>query len=93
MKYEIRYHKKADKELSKLPPKLQLAIIEEIENLANNPRPYGYKKMADYQSERVPGRTCYRIRVSKDYRVIYTIEEEIITISIVKVRHRSDVYR
>lgn len=92
MKYKIRYHRRADKELSKLSPKLQLAILEDIEKLADNPRPNGYKKMADYQSERVPGRICYRIRIKKDYRVIYTIEAEIITITIVKIRHRSDAY-
>lgn len=92
MKYKIRYHKRADKELSKLPPKLQLTILEEIEKLADNPRPHGYRKMSDYQSERVPGRTCYRVRIRKDYRLIYTIEEEIITVTIVKVRHRSEVY-
>jgi len=27
-----------------------------------------------------------------DYRVIYVIEEEIVTVEVVKVRHRKDVY-
>lgn len=33
----------------------------------------------------------YRIRVG-DYRVIYTIENELITIFIMKIAHRKDVY-
>ena len=35
---------------------------------------------------------CYRIKIKKDYRLIYTIEEAIITITVVKVKHRKEVH-
>ena len=37
-------------------------------------------------------KSFYRIRVG-DYRVIYSIEDEIVTIAIVKIDHRSKVYK
>ncbi len=56
------------------------------------PRPHGAKKLTDYQSVRTKSKTCYRIR-SGDYRVIYTIEDEVVTITVIKVAHRNKVYK
>ncbi|MCA0362602.1 MAG: type II toxin-antitoxin system RelE/ParE family toxin [Bacteroidetes bacterium] len=91
MEYILKYHKAADKELSKLPPTLQLEIIKLIRELAHNPKPKGYKKLKGYKSLRTPGKECFRIRL-KNYRIIYTLEEAIITIEIIKIAHRREVY-
>ena len=93
MTYIIKFNKSADKEISKLDAALQLEILIAIESLMQNPRPVGYKKMSSYKSEREPNKTCYRIKIKKDYRIIYTIEENIVTITIVKVKHRREVYK
>lgn len=53
--------------------------------LAENPRPFGYLKMKGN-----PVR--YRIRVG-DYRVIYHIQDNILTVSIAEVGDRKDIYR
>ena len=53
--------------------------------------PHGYKKLKNFGMAGVDKDDYYRIRVG-DYRVIYSIENEQITIFILKVAHRKDVY-
>jgi mRNA interferase RelE/StbE len=59
-------------------------IVQRIEGLAHDPRPAG--------SEKLTGEEKYRIR-QEHYRILYTIEDDIVTVTIVKVGHRRDVYR
>ncbi|MBK6979764.1 MAG: type II toxin-antitoxin system RelE/ParE family toxin [Cytophagaceae bacterium] len=91
MEFIIKYHKAVDKELSKLQPSLQLEIIKLVKGLAQNPKPTGYKKLKGYKSQRTPGKECFRIRF-RNYRIIYTVDDEIITIEIIKIAHRREVY-
>ncbi|MGF1678959.1 MAG: type II toxin-antitoxin system RelE/ParE family toxin, partial [Candidatus Methylacidiphilales bacterium] len=50
--------------------------------MATNPRPSGCKKLVGSQS-------TYRVRIGV-YRVVYEIENEQLTVLIVRVRHRRD---
>ena len=88
--YIIEFTSKAEKDLGKLPKQTIARILEKIDKLADDPRPSGYKKLTDFHVSDAPDE-LYRIRIG-DYRVIYAIEEEIITITIVKVAHRKEVY-
>ncbi len=88
--YIIEFTNKAEKDLGKLPKQTIARILEKIDKLADDPRPSGYKKLTDFQVSNAPD-DLYRIRI-RDYRVIYAIEEEIITITVVKVAHRKEVY-
>jgi len=83
-KYNIEIKKTASKELAKLPAKELRFIIKKISDLANNPRPIGSKKLCNQQR--------YRIRHG-NYRILYTIEDNILTVVIVKVGHRKCIYR
>ncbi len=83
-KYKIEIKKSAVKELNKLPHNDLKKIIRKIHNLADNPRPPDCKKLT--------GEEKYRIR-SGNYRILYLIEENILTIYVVKIGHRRDVYR
>ncbi|MDR1381529.1 MAG: type II toxin-antitoxin system RelE/ParE family toxin [Tannerella sp.] len=47
-------------------------------------RPYGYIKLTGF-------RNTYRIRTGI-YRIIYTIEDKILTVKVVKIDHRRGVY-
>jgi mRNA interferase RelE/StbE len=58
-------------------------IKEAIYNLAENPRPQGYKKLK--------GRDGYRIRVA-DYRIIYDIFDKTLRIDVIEVGHRKNIY-
>ena len=81
--YSIEIKKSAAKEIGKLPKRVLKRIIEKIESLAWEPRPSGCKKLS--------GEEKYRIRVGR-YRILYSIEEEILVVYVVKVGHRREVY-
>ncbi len=54
-----------------------------MQDLANNPRPQGYKKLK--------GRQGFRVRIG-DYRIIYNINDNILTVFILAIGNRRDVY-
>lgn len=60
-------------------------LVEAIGALADEPRPHGCEKLSG-------SRDRYRIRVG-DWRVVYAIEDDVLTVWIVKVGHRREVYR
>jgi len=84
IKYQIIILPAAEKALSKLPKKMQVRIQGAITTLASNPIPPVSKKLV--------GRDNYRLRVS-DYRIVYSIHENILTVKIVSVGHRREIYR
>lgn len=60
-------------------------ISKRMQELAENPRPYGSEKLEGFES-------MYRIRQG-DYRVVYEIDDAERIVFVIKVRHRKDVYR
>jgi mRNA interferase RelE/StbE len=91
MRFNLNIHPKALKDIRKLSA-LDIKRVEaKIDKLALNPRPQGYKKLINYESDRMPSMDCYRIRIG-DIRVIYSIVEEIITITVIQVQKRGDIY-
>ncbi len=81
--YQLVIDRYAQKQLGKIPPPHFNRIIKAIDELADNPRPVGYKKLR--------GRPGYRIRIG-DYRVIYKIEDKIFTVFVVEIGNRKDIY-
>ena len=86
MKYQIKIRKEALKELAHLPTKVNVRISNAIDQLAENPRPVGSKKLKGEKEY------LWRIRVG-DYRVIYLIEDTIRIIEIRKIGNRRDIYQ
>jgi mRNA interferase RelE/StbE len=82
--YKVVVEKRAEKEISKLDKKATGRIREAIDSLEIDPKPPS--------SKRLVGVEAYRLRVG-DYRIIYEIAEKIVTIYVVKVGHRKDVYK
>lgn len=82
--YNIVVEKRAQKELLKLSAGACIRIKKAIDLLSKNPRPPASRVLV--------GADAYRLRVG-NYRVIYQIEDEIVTIYIIKVAHRKDVYK
>jgi mRNA interferase RelE/StbE len=81
--YKIYFRKSAAKELGKIPnPEVQ-KVIQRIESLAIDPRPIGCEKLT--------GKEFYRIRKG-NYRIIYSIQDDELTIWVVKIGHRKDIY-
>jgi len=83
-KYKIRIKKSAEKELSKIPEKELLKILDKIKSLSDEPHPTGSIKLTNQEK--------YRVRVG-NYRILYKIEDNILTVFVVKVGHRKDIYR
>lgn len=83
-KYKIEVRKSAVKELHSIPTKDLKKILKTIQELSNNPRPQGCLKLTDQEN--------YRIRVG-NYRILYSIKDDILIIYIVKIGHRKNIYR
>ncbi len=83
MTYSVSFTKQAYKELEKISEPFYSKIKLAIQNLKDNPRPYGCIKLK--------GRDSYRIRVG-DYRVIYDIFDKDLVVDIIKVGNRGEVY-
>jgi mRNA interferase RelE/StbE len=83
--FRIEFARAAEKDLRGVDRRYLSKILESIEGLQNQPRPQGCKKLVGSQN-------TYRIRIG-DYRVIYEIEDSVLVILIVRIRHRQDVYR
>jgi len=82
--YKIYFRKSAAKELEKLPKAILRKIIKKIESLSEEPRPAGCEKLS--------GQELYRIRQG-DYRIVYSIRDNELTVWIIKVGHRKDIYK
>jgi mRNA interferase RelE/StbE len=83
-KYSVELKPSARKELERLPGKLIERIFPRLEALEDEPRPVGCKKLKG-------GRDEWRLRMG-DYRVVYTIDDVKLRVSVTRVRHRSEVY-
>ena len=84
--YHITYTPNAIKELKKLPSNIQDRIREAIEELEENPRHRGVEKLTT--SSKIQE---YRIRVG-DYRIKFLIYDDIVTIFVIKIGHRKNIY-
>jgi mRNA interferase RelE/StbE len=83
--YQIDFSRLAEKQFEALPTQVQQRLQPRIDALAEAPRPPGVLKMEGEEN-------LYRIRVG-NYRIIYEIQDRVLLIVVVKVGHRSNVYR
>ncbi len=82
--YKLFFKRSVKKDLLAIPTKDLKRILKKIESLGNNPRPAGCEKLS--------GQEKYRLRQGT-YRIIYSIQDFELTVWVVKVGHRKDVYR
>jgi mRNA interferase RelE/StbE len=82
--YEIFFKKSVEKDFKAIPKNDLKKIIKRIGALAEDPRPQGCEKLT--------GQGRYRLRQGK-YRIVYSIQDNKLTVLVVKVGHRKDIYR
>jgi len=82
--YKIYFRESVEKDFSPMPKEDVQKILRRIEALGEDPRPSGCEKLT--------GRERYRVRQGR-YRIFCSIQDEALTVWIVKVGHRKDVYR
>jgi mRNA interferase RelE/StbE len=83
--YQVKVAEDAAKFIRKQDKHIQRQIINNIRDLAQNPRPQGCKKLQGHKD-------LYRIP-SGNYRIVYTIKEKMLLVFVVRVAHRKDIYR
>ncbi|TFC44706.1 MULTISPECIES: type II toxin-antitoxin system RelE/ParE family toxin [Cryobacterium] len=82
-KYRIELRPAAVKALRRIYPQDRGRVQGAIALLGEYPRPPGARALQ--------GRDGYRVRVG-NYRIIYTIRNDILVVVVVTVGHRRDVY-
>jgi mRNA interferase RelE/StbE len=82
--YKIFFRKSVWKDFESIPKKELNRILEKINSLSENPRPSGSQKFS--------GQERYRARQGR-YRILYSIQDKELTVWVVKVGHRKNVYR
>ena len=82
--YTLAYDPRIEKDLRGIPKSQRLNILKRIEDLSAEPRRPQVEKLTEAQG--------YRLRVG-DYRVLFTIDDQVHQVTIYRIRHRREVYR
>lgn len=82
--YRIYFKRSVGKDFEGISKKDLKRILQRIENLKENPRPT--------ECEKLTGQNRYRLRQGR-YRIVYSVQDNDLTVWVVKVGHRRDVYR
>ncbi len=82
--YKVFFRESVEKDLRGIPKKDLRKILHHIKLLSDDPRPPGHEKLT--------GQERYRVR-QVQYRIVYSIQDKEVTVRIVEVGQRKDVYR
>ena len=84
-RYEVRISQTAEKQLRRLPAADQERVAAKASALATDPRPAGTRKLRGYED-------VWRVRVGP-YRILYSVADAEVIVIVLKVGHRSRIYR
>ena len=84
VKHKITFKKSVAKDLRVIPNLDVRKILDRIDTLSEDPRAVGCLKLSSQEN--------YRVRQGL-YRIVYTIKDDFLIVNIVKVAHRSRVYK
>lgn len=82
--YKIYFRVSVEKDLRTIPKKDINKILRRIESLGSDPKPPGVEKLT--------GQERYRLRQG-NYRIVYSVQDNELSVWIVRIGHRKDVYR
>ncbi|MFC4243608.1 type II toxin-antitoxin system RelE/ParE family toxin [Gryllotalpicola reticulitermitis] len=83
MSYQIELRPAAVRALKRIDHRDRGRIRGAISLLGEDPRPPGARALK--------GRPALRVRVG-DYRIIYTVHDDVLIVTVIALRHRRDVY-
>lgn len=83
--YVVELTSAAAKQLRKLDAEPRRRITVALASLATDPRPPGSTKLVGED-------TAYRVRVG-EYRILYDVVDEVVTVTVFRIAHRREVYR
>ncbi len=84
MSYRIEVRPAAARALKRIHPSDRKRVQGAIALLGRDPRPTGAKSLR--------GRDGMRVRVG-DYRIIYTVRDDVLLVVVVDLGHRREIYR
>ncbi len=82
--YRVFFKRSVEKDFVSIPKKDVKKILNRIKMLEEDPRPLGCEKLT--------GEERYRLRRGR-YRIVHSIQDDELTVWVVKVGHRKDIYR
>jgi mRNA interferase RelE/StbE len=82
--YRIYFRASVEKDFASIPKSDLKKILQRIRSLAEDPRPAGCEKLT--------GQERFRVRQGR-YRIVNSIHDQELTVWVVKVGHRKDIYR
>ncbi len=82
-RYELRLKASVAKDLRGLPKADVKRLLKRMQDLCDDPRPYGCEKLS--------GQPHYRVRQGV-YRIVYGVDDALIVVEVVRVGHRREVY-
>lgn len=85
MRYRVELVPSAARAFKKLDHRDRLRIERKIDALTDDPRPPGAKLLS--AQERI-----YRLRAG-DFRILYQVNDKVLTILVIAIGHRREVYR
>ena len=85
MKYRLLLKPTAYKQIKGLDPQVARRIVNALLQLQEEPRPPGAARLRGTLSG-------YRIRVG-NWRILYTIDDEVREVQVYRIRHRREAYR
>ncbi len=83
-RYKITFKKSVAKDFRSIPKQDVQRILKRIDSLAENPRAEGCIKLS--------GQEHYRVRQGL-YRIVYEIQDDVLVVNVVKIGHRSAIYK
>ena len=85
MSYRIEFVRSSAKAYSRLDPVLQRRVDRELSRLSETPRHPGVIRLQSDDE-------LYRVRIG-DLRLLFSVEDQVLLVLIVKIGHRGSVYR
>ena len=82
--YKVLIKPSAVKEIEAIPQKDRRRIVARIQGLSGDPRPPGSQKLS--------GQDKFRLRQGA-YRIVYSVNDDDLSLLVVKVGHRKEMYR
>lgn len=83
-KYKLTFKKSVQRDFKSIPKSDVTKILAKIDTLVQNPRQVGSTKLS--------GHELYRVRQGI-YRIVYEIKDRELKVLVIKVSHRSTVYK
>ena len=84
-RYRVKLTRTATRQLEKLAPAIQHRLVTAMTRLGGDPRPAGVSRVKGSDD-------VLRIRVG-DYRILYSVVEAQVLVLVIRIGHRSEVYR